>query len=170
MSSRIPDAAQPALKSMKRLKKLPKNSPEARAEARTLTARLKTLYRNNKKWFLVLAAAVVGGTSYAKRNAIAARYGTIKGQISATSKDNIRKMYTNAKATVTERASSAYGGAVSRLANAKARTTKRAGKLYRTIMGPRKPLITNYRNTFPKQQTAAEAYNKPIRGRYAVTF
>lgn len=85
----IPQVAEPALKSMTRLQKLQRNTPEAKAESRTLMKRLKTLYKNNRKWFMILAGAAVGAAAYTKRSNI---HALISNKLTPAIKNQIQKM------------------------------------------------------------------------------
>jgi len=59
---KIPESAKPAARAMLKLAAA-KNATEAKADSKNLLARMRTLAKNNKKWFVILALSLTSAAA-----------------------------------------------------------------------------------------------------------
>lgn len=123
----IPSAAEPAARSLARLARN-RNSPDAAKDAKTAIKRLRTLYKNNKKWFAVLvllatgttAAVVAKKTGVTSLSALSAHIGPVKSAIAGMS-SQVATSFRNMKSRASQAARDTHQGVHERLFGAPAR-------------------------------------------------
>ena len=65
--SKIPEAARPAVRAIVKLSVDKKKSPEAKADAKVLKTRLRSLKKSNKTWWIVLTLLLAGSVAAAEK-------------------------------------------------------------------------------------------------------
>jgi len=65
--SKIPEAARPAVRAIVKLSVDKKKSPEAKADAKVLKTRLRSLKKSNKTWWIILTLLLAGSVAAAEK-------------------------------------------------------------------------------------------------------